>query len=653
MIATLHVFVGGLGLIAWLWITIAAFERLLPRALAPADRLAFAWSLGPLTATSIVALLRIASVPHWIAGSIAIVVALVLLLAGRRRARGAGEPGPRIDRRVGAIGIALGALPVALFFALHHLEARVWDSPFQTQIASALLFHPIPTENPFLAGEALPYPWWFGLEAAMLRAMTGLSLWRVFALLMIHGTVGLFLALALLVPARIRTRGGARRAMLLAFWAPNALTWLLLVARWFTGGATGRTAIHAELEAWSRVLDQMALGYSQRLAFPAHKWFQAEPFAVGLSFFFLSLRAVTELRRGGGRVWSLLLSASLVCWILVHYMSAMLCAPILGLVALLVPPRSMGTHRPVRQIVVAYLAALAITAPYLSITLGASLAAGGAREAAIGLSLESIVGLLVIAVPYLLVSRLAPRAEAQTAETMADDGERLLLWTAIAFGLFGIVLKLSDQNVTKVLFPAAFLVPLLASPALERALSASRWRRVAARAFVVAAFAGALLVLTFAFGWKSDPMLYRLDPRLDAILAGLPDNALLIGDEVLPTESRHSSYLLQPSLIGQWGFRSELSRREGTITALKGAALRRAENVPATREEWWPAPRPRTREEAWSDLTALGRPLVFIVPRGGWLGLPRESLEELGRLDQWEVLLAPTPFKPRAIPAPR
>ncbi len=626
--------------------------------LPPATRFALSWALGPPLWTTVVVLLRLAGLSLSSCAGIATALAALSLVVRPPDSR---ERRFWFESRVGAAGILFAWGPLLLFFAAHHFEARAWDSQFQMQLASAFTSGLPPVENPFLAGHPLAYPWWLNVEVAALRQLTDLSPWHLFALTSLHGLLGTLLALALCLPARVGSRGFARLCLILAFWAPNALGWLVLVARWFTGESTGAAAIAREAEAFSRVMDQIAIGYSPRLAFPAHKWLQGGSFALIFTYLFLALHLLAQLRPGlpSSKFQShhrSIASAVALCfaaWIVTHYMSALLCIPTI-LIAfagrMLIDrvrarPDEEARLRAAPTLLwaaAAFATSLLAGAPYLWHTFRFALEAGGGREIGLGSSTASLLGLAVLLLPYGAIARLSRSGTRPDSGPPCDFAESFLQAALVAFAALGLMLDLSDHNVTKVLMPAGFLAPLLAGPALEHGW---RWakglRRWVVRGFVSLALFGAALVVAFAVAWRDDPPLYQLDSRIDAAIAPLPRDAVLVADQFLPEEATRAAFLIQPALIGQWGFRDALVRRQGAIEALKGAPMRRPEAIPASRAWFWPDPEAMDRGQAWKELRSLGRPLIFILPRDGWSALERDSLQLVARTAEFEIHFAP------------
>ncbi|MFN8547345.1 MAG: hypothetical protein U0527_05075 [Candidatus Eisenbacteria bacterium] len=626
--------------------SITAISALLERAtrgsgggehLAASERWAAAVLLGPVALAAVTLGLEWCSLDPALAARGALLLAILITLWGGWRAL---RTDGWIDSRIGVSGIVVGLAPLLLFFATHRFEATAWDSELHAELASALSVRRPPIENPFLAGVRLAYPWWWNLEAAVLHLVSGLALPRVMALLSLHALLGLLLATALLVPRELSPRA-ARVVPALVFWGPNAIGGLLLVARWFVGQGVGLNAIQDEMRSFALALDQASLGYSPRLAFPAHKWLQGGSYAATFALLFLIWHLLARLRAGGTRGHAVLLGLVMLGFGLLHYMSALLLLPVLLATAIVLPVDrdATGARPPVSgrlAIVIAGFAALLALAPYLATTLGAALSARGGREVAFGWNLPSLLGLLLVPGPWLVLAWLErPRA------FTARDPERLLLVSAGILGALGICTRFSDQNVTKLLFPAAFVAPLVAAPALERALARGRGWRWAARLLLFGSIASALVMVTLAALWAPDPSLYRRDARIDALLAAVPEDAILVTDELLPMTTRRASYLTHPTMAGQWGFREELGERAAVIGALKGAPPRRPEHVPAALDLDWIAPRAFAPEEAWRALLRVSgdRPLVFVVPKNGWPGLDRARLKPLGAVDESELWL--------------
>jgi len=616
-------------------------ERALPGATRPGlasdERWAAAVALGPVAMAAAVLGLEWCGLAPALAARVTFALLIVATALGGKRVLRATD---WIDPRIGWSGIALGLAPLLLFYSTHRFEATAWDSELHAELASALSLHRAPIENPFLAGVPLAYPWWWNLEAAVLHLVSGLSLPRVMALLSLHALFGLLLAVALLVPRQLSSRL-ARWLPALLFWGPNAIGGLLLVARWFVGEGVGVTAIRDEVRSFALALDQASLGYSPRLAFPAHKWLQGGSYAASFALLFLCWHFLARLRAGATRNHAVLLGLAMLAFGLLHYMSALLLLPVLLACALLLPidasrARVGQTWIARLRIAGTGICALIALAPYLATTLGTALRAHGGGEVGLGWNLPSLIGLLLVPGPWLLfawVERSRVNAPREPA--------RLVLVSAACLAALSLCTRFSDQNVTKLLFPAAFIAPLVAAPGLERALARGGAARWAARLLLVASGGSALVLIVLASFWAPDPALYRHDPRVDARLESAPHDAILVGDELLPAETLRSSYLTHPTMAGQWGFRESLSERAAVIGAFKGAPMRHPERVPAALGLEWIAPRPLTPEDAWAALTRVSgdRSLVFVVPKGGWPGLDRARLTPLGDVDEYELLL--------------
>jgi hypothetical protein len=616
------------GLLVWgvLGLSGLALARLLaPAAVRREIRVAMAWVLGPWVWTLLVGCLRWAGLDLALAGGIATAAAFLLSWWRPRT-----HPGTSWSPGTGtALGVSLAL--AALFYVAQGGRVTLWDSPFHVQMAEFLQVGTLPPENPFLAGRGLPYPWGMHLEAAALGRLVGLEPAAVFPVLNLHALAGLLLALNLCLPRSLGLRGRAT-VLLLAVWATNPLGWLAHVGRWFGGEVRGWEAVRESLLHPDTVLSQMSPGFDRRLAYPMHKFLEATPYALVLPLPFLAWWLLGRLARDGRAAHVVLLGLVGAAWLSLHFISAVLVWPALLLTVFLgLPPRSWP--RTLGLAALAALGAVAATGPYLWATLGLSLRHGGGGALALRPD-PHLAALVFCAAPFVLLAALGRRGFAHEDLPRGWVGR-----AAVAALLVGMLVQFTDHNEYKVLLVGLLLVPVSLAGRLEwlfwEAGGARRW---IARGFLAVAGLGAVVVLgLLAFG-QARP-LYARDATLDAVLAeSLRPETVLVGDLYAPGPWRWAAFLAYPTLQSQWGFSEELDLRRSALEALKGQRLRcplgtagRGRQRPA-----WPMERTRALER----VLALGRPVAFVVPRGGWPGLPRAGLQPIHRGARWEVWLA-------------
>ncbi|MDM7916764.1 MAG: hypothetical protein QUU85_16085 [Candidatus Eisenbacteria bacterium] len=567
-------------------------------------------------------------------------------------------------RRV--LPFAIPLLPLLIFVAAKGGAMYAWDSQYHARLATYLERATIPPGNPFLAGSGLAYPWHYDFLVGLLARTSGLSPYEVFPIVNLHALIGLVLAISLCMRSVGRSSRMAWIPVFLAIWAPNALGWLVFVARLLTGRAAGATAIGEAASNFDVVLSQMAPGYARFLAFPAHKFLEGTPFCVILPFPFLLIAIGSRMFREGETrdgaalpppfLSILAVSLLIAAWIHLHFMSALLLLPALGIAAWIgagwpkpVSRAPAGGREARRILVISYAVGLAASAPYLWVTLGKSVGGGGWRLLGFGPRAENLLGLAVVGLPYLAAAALATpdRPLPRIVAFRIDPTERNGMASALRRGTRnrGSDPCLTDHNEEKVLIPAAMLAPLVAWPAIEKGLkAASALVRTLTWSFVGSSVFGVFVLVAFACAWDPRPQ-YRDDGAVArAIERAVPSSAVLVSDVFAPMPQTRAAYLLFPELQGLWGHVAELRERQGVIEALKGSSLRRPLGLGVTRSGRWPEPVAFSMEGALAELRQLPGGAVLVAPAGKWKVMREvDRAGSLQRLEtpEWDVIVIP------------
>jgi hypothetical protein len=647
------------------------------------------WALGPWIWIGATGLLRLAGVELLPSSLGALLPFVVMILACLRKrtieAMARGFPGKGMGW-----AMAASVMLLAAFFLLRDGETALWDSEFHARIATYLQASALPPDNPFLAGRPLVYPWFFNLEVAAIAVITGLTPYRVFAILDLHAILSLVLALSLCIPASMRAARGGALAVFLGIWAPNSLGWLFHAVRWTTGEVTGLSAIRQAASNFDQVLSQMAPWFTRCLAFPAHKFFEGTAYAEALACPFLAIFLAGRIvgtsgaldrstpheahqRSSSNREGPLEHSASLqlpwievtllalviAVWCHVHFMSAFLFFPpmlAMGLIAAMTD-RPHGTRRSRHLILLTASIALGVilSLPYLLGTFGSIIHIGGSRLLGLGPRLDNLLALPAVVLPYALIAVLGRRmGTGRSRDRPESDSSATALPSGWAAGycalilIWGTALALTDHNEDKILIPGVMLVPVIAWPLMGRALSARTPRLVrgGVALFFGATVAGALMVVALASGWNP-PAQYQWDRDVSEAVERLaPRGAVIVSDSFAPLPQRRSGYLYFPELQGMWGFVADLQDREGVMASLKGAPVRHPLGLPAVRECVWPERTQYTPEGAVARLRELDGGAVIIAPAGSWGPISGKratllGLRTLPPVAGWDLFLVP------------
>jgi hypothetical protein len=483
-----------------------------------AHRALLALALSPVCLTAASALLvfglgldfaSAAQVAYWGSGAALLGAAALPPRASRAAPARAAEPAlaALLPALVAAGLAALLLAPAGARFSYHGL--------LHGGIAAQILSGGIPPDDVSLAGEPLGYYWLYHWLLAVLSQLSGVSILVTAPLLDA-------LALAVHVGAAYRL---ARRSL-----APGAASLAALAVPCAASLGFGISfGAGWALRGWPEGL----------LFFPVsiHKlaWYAGDPRLLSIAAKFLNVSAFPL----GLALWALLLDelapdgerrpepavvfAALSGLVLFHAATALVAFPALaaawiarGPLALRRPRRLLAEHGGMAAL---FLAALAVTAPYLATTVGASRAVGGLLALRPGELLYNARGVLTQATPLL------PILAAGALRLPADRTLRFF-WIAAALPLaLGLGLSLQDHNQYK----GVLVASLPAGACLCRLLGPGlRVRRPGSRALFAATclLAGASYAAT-AVGYLESAFRLRRDVAGDGRYLGLPTDPAL------------------------------------------------------------------------------------------------------------------------------
>jgi hypothetical protein len=557
------------------------------------------------------------------------------LLAAALRRRGAAPPGPPAEPLLPALGPALLAAGLGAWLLAPAGARFSYHGYLHGGIAAQILSGGIPPDDVSVAGEPLGYYWLYHWLLAVLGELSGLSILVTAPLLdllaaAVHVGFAYRLVRRFLAPAAASLAAlAAPCAASLFFGAAFAAGWA--VRGWPEGFVFWPVSIHKL--AW--------LGGDPRLLTVLAKFLNVSAFPLGLALWALLL---DELAPDGGRRPSpALVLAALSGLVLFHAATALAVFPALALARLAQGPLAPSPRRILVEhgaLAATFVAALALTAPYLAATVGASRAAGTLLSLRPGELLYNARGILAQATPLLAI------LPAGLLRARRDPALRFL-WVAAALPLaLGLVLSLQDRNQYKCVLvaslPAGALLCGLLGPGLRERCRAARALFAATLCLAAASYAAtALGYLESAFRWRRDvagdgPYLaLPADPAQEAALRWLRERTS--PEAVAVTPPVHFNRSPVAAVSGRAGF-----VQTGRIGARAGPEL--APRLALAQRLFDP------REPAAPLLgrlaAALERPLYLLVARSQ---LPDEYPALVERFDALSDALEPVFRRPDAV----
>lgn len=471
---------------------------------------------------------------------------------------------------------AAGACGVAAWLVSANPRLLVsWHGWLHVAIANQLPSATLVPENPFFAGEPLPYYWFYQLIGRLVAQAIGVSALQAFHFLALVSLAGLVAAAVAAGRSLFRSTAAGIAIAMLALAGLNPAGPVIAAAKLFASSATGMTDVDAIDQAVTGgdvfvtnedadvlmarpLLGAMYFGTDWRSGQNIVWFFDISSRGPALALVLCVAWLFVDPRRSHGRLIALALAAAGVAAL--NPVMGIALAAVLMAVAMLM---RLQTEARLRALVV--VAGAAVAAPTYSHLFGA----GGAASATpywIGVKLIAALASFIVIVPLAFNRDLS---------AVGDSAGRLraLAWTGLALVMTAVVVALPEANEHNLANAAACVLAVPAAGWVVRVAASSAQRR---RALLLAAvFAPVTACTLYAFGGR-EPLPLRIDGgalhrvpvdgAIDAFYAwarSTPENAVFVTDPDRPLKMSgnvteipaftgrgvfvdHASYLTQP-----------------------------------------------------------------------------------------------------------